>query len=1096
MARIGRSVPIRALFLRRLATLRAKVSTFTDDFSGGALDTVKWPTSGGPATLVGGQLQIPVLSSYNGKVQTALEYDFLDSAVYGKFTPPAVGNLTKEFRFRLLCPDQNNKIEFFWAQNNFMNLGYLNTAGGGSYSGGFSWPTSDLWWRISSVGQTIYWHTSTDGVTWTQRDTTTTTLNLTACAIYLEAGYYGTESASNFLIDNINVAPPAAQTVTATGIASGEALSTNTISLLYTLTATGIATGAALGTNTVTLLYTLTATGIATGAVSGTNTVTLLYTLTATGIATAEAVGTNTVSLLYTLTTTGIATGAVSGANTVSLLYTLTATGIATGAALGTNTVTTSYTITATGIATGETWRQTEPYTRWFGQGVPEGTLMTTSVVGAGDSAFSSIGGGSSQSVVSNTDIQFTYTVGNATVQWFFTPTNWRMARCDLIVPPTGMATSLQIARLMDTAGNALAGITLTGAGVGIGKVRIVNPDTTTHSESTWQLVQGTRYVVQILFGPNGATNYFRVNFYNHATGALFNTASTTTLPLGTGGQQVGRVYMGAWFYATSGQSITMGDFAHQDTTGTNLNDEIQWITTVSASSTITPTGIPTGEAFGTSSTGTPATTINPTGIATGAVLGTPTLFGGLHPHIVASTTVTTIANPSTIDVPVPAGMVIGDMMLVALTGQTTTSSTDFTATGFTRIGLPFVAADGGLRVLGWYARVFTATPPATVTFTAPTGSPNRMAGIALRVLNAGIPEAASAAAYGTGATTTPTSVTATVPHNGCLLLFAASLNMTTGNSDTVTTPPTGMTFVDYAIAGGGAASGTVIRVYKQQYETGTTDSKTLTYVGPSIANTATNLLVLEGGRVRPTGIASGEAFGTSICRFLPAVETFTDTFDSEVNATKWPTVENGGAVWEAGRAKLVNSLTGAYTSSLTDFSYDLRNSSCFVRVTPHTTAIAEAETVFSVYNAASDGGAFIVSGVPRTFHLRKREGVDISDVNLPFDPEAERWWKIQLVGNTMDFLTSPDGVFWTSIRTATFTTVDLSAVRVRMRVGNYGTTAGTQVAYFDNFNVVVPEDVAGIWNGTTYRTDAEIWNGLSWQPAPVVWNGTSWAML
>jgi hypothetical protein len=179
-----------------------KIATFTDTFSG-SLDTAKWTTSGGGAATSGGQLQLPVLSSYAALVQTNTVYELLDSAVYAKFTPPSVGNQTKEFRFRVLCPDVSNVVEFMWAQNNFLNLGSPTD----SYSGGAAWVTNEPWWRISSVGQVVYWHTSVDGTTWTQRGTVTTALNLTACGIRFEVGYFGTESASNAFVDNVNFVP-------------------------------------------------------------------------------------------------------------------------------------------------------------------------------------------------------------------------------------------------------------------------------------------------------------------------------------------------------------------------------------------------------------------------------------------------------------------------------------------------------------------------------------------------------------------------------------------------------------------------------------------------------------------------------------------------------------------------------------------------------------------------------------------------------------------------------------------------------------------------------------------------------------------------
>jgi hypothetical protein len=150
------------------------------------------------------------------------------------------------------------------------------------------------------------------------------------------------------------------QTISASGIASGEAFGSPAVSASNTISAQGIASTEAFGGATVTPgAVTISAQGVASTEAFGSATVTIdggTQTINAQGIASTEAFGSATVTPgAVTVSAAGIASGEAFGSPAVSASNTISAQGIASTEAFGGATVTPGpVTISAQGVASTE----------------------------------------------------------------------------------------------------------------------------------------------------------------------------------------------------------------------------------------------------------------------------------------------------------------------------------------------------------------------------------------------------------------------------------------------------------------------------------------------------------------------------------------------------------------------------------------------------------------------------------------------------------------------------------------------------------------------------------------------------------------------
>jgi hypothetical protein len=146
------------------------ISELTDDFPGSTLDS-QWTNSSTPATVSGGvaHLNPPAASDYVS-ITSVDRYNVFGSSYWAEFVPLPVNSPGASNQSGIgLRKDANNTIEFgLWG----VNLGYILT---GSLavdndSGFIAYNATDhRWLRIRADATTLYFDTSPDGNTWTER---------------------------------------------------------------------------------------------------------------------------------------------------------------------------------------------------------------------------------------------------------------------------------------------------------------------------------------------------------------------------------------------------------------------------------------------------------------------------------------------------------------------------------------------------------------------------------------------------------------------------------------------------------------------------------------------------------------------------------------------------------------------------------------------------------------------------------------------------------------------------------------------------------------------------------------------------------------
>lgn len=182
------------------------MSTLADAFDGPALDTAVWDgSSNGVVSLSAGHATVPCTSVYP-TLGTTTTYDLTSSGAFARFTPPAVGNGSREAFFQLLAPSGDG---LQWARS--------GSAFWPRYSSGGAWTegpavTYDAalraWWRIHHSGGNIAWDTSSDGRTWTNVWTVPAPFAVTAMTPDMVCGRWSDEGAAALDVDDFNVAPP------------------------------------------------------------------------------------------------------------------------------------------------------------------------------------------------------------------------------------------------------------------------------------------------------------------------------------------------------------------------------------------------------------------------------------------------------------------------------------------------------------------------------------------------------------------------------------------------------------------------------------------------------------------------------------------------------------------------------------------------------------------------------------------------------------------------------------------------------------------------------------------------------------------------
>jgi hypothetical protein len=147
------------------------IEKFRDVFRNGATLTDLWPGSYGANTIVNGRARVPCDTDYNAIV-SASKYTLENSLVYAQVFPNASGGATIESFTEMFVLSGTAGTDLGFAYNAITNdIGMFDRTGyfdPGSVSITYNASTM-RYWRIVSHAGVIYWDTSPDGITWTER---------------------------------------------------------------------------------------------------------------------------------------------------------------------------------------------------------------------------------------------------------------------------------------------------------------------------------------------------------------------------------------------------------------------------------------------------------------------------------------------------------------------------------------------------------------------------------------------------------------------------------------------------------------------------------------------------------------------------------------------------------------------------------------------------------------------------------------------------------------------------------------------------------------------------------------------------------------
>jgi hypothetical protein len=169
---------------------------FTDDFSDGSI-SASWTTSGATVSETGGVLQIS--GSALAHLRSAVTYDMTGKTVRVQFVNPPANNANNGQQ--LLVATSDAFTNYYMVQQVNGTLQFIRN-GSSLFSVAYN-SSTHLWMQIRHSAGTTYFDTSSDGVTFTNRHSTATTLTITAMYIYMRK-YHGGGGASTYQWDNFD----------------------------------------------------------------------------------------------------------------------------------------------------------------------------------------------------------------------------------------------------------------------------------------------------------------------------------------------------------------------------------------------------------------------------------------------------------------------------------------------------------------------------------------------------------------------------------------------------------------------------------------------------------------------------------------------------------------------------------------------------------------------------------------------------------------------------------------------------------------------------------------------------------------------------
>lgn len=293
-------------------------------------------------------------------------------------------------------------------------------------------------------------------------------------------------------------------------------------------------------------------------------------------------------------------------------------------------------------------------------------------------------------------------------------------------------------------------------------------------------------------------------------------------------------------------------------------------------------------------------TASGPTGAQTITFSSTCTALGGelvafkalpptsvVRPTVIDASVLTATASSGTsFTINKPAGVQDGDLLVVAVSAQSATSTTDFACSSWTRISADYIPTSTLYRITAFYALPVpsaTAVTETSFTFTSTDPTGGRIAasifivrGADLTHITAGKPSMA-----GAGTTTTLSQTLGTPMANKSLLLTVYNGQFTTGNSYAVTTPPASMTLVSSTHVASVNGTETANVVYREDVEAVNQGTKTITWASAAAQTSVSSVYIRNlnqpDAAIEPTG---------AIIKYTSAPNTLSDAVVRYTSAT------------------------------------------------------------------------------------------------------------------------------------------------------------------------------------------------------------------
>lgn len=319
--------------------------------------------------------------------------------------------------------------------------------------------------------------------------------------------------------------------------------------------------------------------------------------------------------------------------------------------------------------------------------------------------------------------------------------------------------------------------------------------------------------------------------------------------------------------------TLLVGGLHHQNAAATSAPSTTSFMTafqeylTVGADTTIANTGAALGYTYLTSAgaTGNVTATFSDSIAASGGYLaafraGTWTLpdQSVTRPTIIGNAT--TYATPNAVtsfSIAKPAGVIDGDLLILALSAQSATATGDYASSGWTRISQPFVATSGGYRITAFYALPVASAAALSnttqFTFTSTDTAGGRVTAEVFIVRGADLTDPTAATSpYSTVSLKTVTVRPDSPLTTSNLLLVAYGAQFVSSESYTVASGPTDMTQHIFLPSSTTSVSKTILAVYQQDIESGSVPYKQLTWDGTQAQTVGLAVSIRKAGMADP----------------------------------------------------------------------------------------------------------------------------------------------------------------------------------------------------------------------------------------------------